>query len=99
MSADTIGRLNHVAIAVHDLEAAIEYYRTTFGVEPVHRKAPLPIAAYRAYNKASEIAHGDLGAGDYRAAGIFDNAFHRGSHRGESQEKQKNDKSENSVHD
>jgi methylmalonyl-CoA epimerase len=30
--------IDHVAIAVHDLEAAIEYYRTTFGVEPVHRE-------------------------------------------------------------
>ncbi len=30
--------IDHVAIAVRDLEAAIEYYRTTFGVEPVHRE-------------------------------------------------------------
>ena len=30
--------IDHVAIAVHDLEAAIEYYRATFGVEPVHRE-------------------------------------------------------------
>ena len=30
--------IDHVAIAVHDLEAAIEYYRQTFGVEPVHRE-------------------------------------------------------------
>jgi methylmalonyl-CoA epimerase len=27
-----------VAIAVRDLEAAVEYYRATFGVEPVHRE-------------------------------------------------------------
>src|ERR671916_1455626 len=30
--------IDHVAIAVHDLEAAIEYYRASFGVEPVHRE-------------------------------------------------------------
>ena len=30
--------IDHVAIAVHDLEAAIDYYRTTYGVEPVHRE-------------------------------------------------------------
>ncbi|MGH8971793.1 MAG: methylmalonyl-CoA epimerase [Acidimicrobiia bacterium] len=30
--------IDHVAIAVRDLEAAVEYYRTTFGVEPVHRE-------------------------------------------------------------
>lgn len=30
--------IDHVAIAVRDLEAAVEYYRATFGVEPVHRE-------------------------------------------------------------
>ena len=30
--------IDHVAIAVQDLEAAIEYYRSTFGAEPVHRE-------------------------------------------------------------
>src|SRR5947208_14270760 len=30
--------IDHVAIAVHDLEAAIEYYRATYGVEPIHRE-------------------------------------------------------------
>ncbi len=30
--------IDHVAIAVRDLEAAVEYYRDTFGVEPVHRE-------------------------------------------------------------
>ena len=30
--------IDHVAIAVRDLEAAVDYYRTTFGVEPVHRE-------------------------------------------------------------
>jgi len=30
--------IDHVAIAVHDLEAAIDYYRATYGVEPVHRE-------------------------------------------------------------
>ncbi len=33
-----LAEIDHVAIAVHDLEAAIAYYRTTFGVEPVHRE-------------------------------------------------------------
>jgi len=33
-----VTEIDHVAIAVHDLEAAIDYYRTTFGVEPVHRE-------------------------------------------------------------
>lgn len=30
--------IDHVAIAVADLEAAIDYYRRTYGVEPVHRE-------------------------------------------------------------
>ena len=30
--------IDHVAIAVRDLEAAIEYYRTTFGAEVAHRE-------------------------------------------------------------
>ncbi len=30
--------IDHVAIAVHDLEAAIEYYRDTFGCEVEHRE-------------------------------------------------------------
>jgi methylmalonyl-CoA/ethylmalonyl-CoA epimerase len=30
--------IDHVAIAVRDLEAAIDYYRTTFGCEVAHRE-------------------------------------------------------------
>ena len=30
--------IDHVAIAVHDLEAAIAYYRDTFGCEVAHRE-------------------------------------------------------------
>lgn len=30
--------IDHVGIAVHDLEAAVERYRTAFGVEPTHRE-------------------------------------------------------------
>ena len=30
--------IDHVGIAVDDLEAAVQTYRTTFGVEPVHRE-------------------------------------------------------------
>jgi len=30
--------IDHVAIAVNDLEAAIDYYRDTFGCEVVHRE-------------------------------------------------------------
>ena len=30
--------IDHVAIAVHDLEAAIAYYRDTFGAEVTHRE-------------------------------------------------------------
>lgn len=30
--------IDHVAIAVRDLEAAVEYYRTTFGAEVAHRE-------------------------------------------------------------
>ena len=30
--------IDHVAIAVHDLEAAIAYYRDTFGAEVAHRE-------------------------------------------------------------
>ena len=31
-------QIDHVGIAVPDLEAAVERYRETFGVEPVHRE-------------------------------------------------------------
>jgi methylmalonyl-CoA epimerase len=30
--------IDHVAIAVHDLDAAIEYYRSTFGTDDIHRE-------------------------------------------------------------
>ena len=30
--------IDHVAIAVHDLEAAVEYYRATYGVDVEHRE-------------------------------------------------------------
>ena len=30
--------IDHVGIAVRDLEAAVEHYRRTFGIEPVHRE-------------------------------------------------------------
>lgn len=30
--------IDHVGIAVSDLEAAVEHYRSAFGVEPVHRE-------------------------------------------------------------
>jgi len=30
--------IDHVGIAVHDLDAAVEHYRRTLGVEPVHRE-------------------------------------------------------------
>lgn len=30
--------LDHVAIAVRDLEAAIDGYRTRYGIEPIHRE-------------------------------------------------------------
>ncbi len=38
MSEPVLTEIDHVAIAVHDIEAAVEYYRTTFDVEPVHRE-------------------------------------------------------------
>jgi methylmalonyl-CoA/ethylmalonyl-CoA epimerase len=30
--------IDHVAIAVRDLDAAVDYYHRTYGVEPVHRE-------------------------------------------------------------
>ena len=41
MSEDTIGRLNHVAIAVHDLDKATALYRDTLGAK-VSSPVPLP---------------------------------------------------------
>jgi methylmalonyl-CoA/ethylmalonyl-CoA epimerase len=38
MSEAVLTEIDHVAIAVHDLDAAVDYYRTTFGVEPAHRE-------------------------------------------------------------
>lgn len=31
-------QIDHIGIAVDDLDAAIEHYRRTFGVQPVHRE-------------------------------------------------------------
>lgn len=36
MSADLFSQIDHVGIAVTDLDAAIEFYRTAFGMELVH---------------------------------------------------------------
>ena len=33
-----IGDIDHVGIAVDDLEAAVEHYRRVFGLEPTHRE-------------------------------------------------------------
>ena len=30
--------VDHIGIAVHDLEAAVERYRSAFGIEPAHRE-------------------------------------------------------------
>lgn len=38
MSAAVLTEIDHVAIAVKDLDAAIEYYRDTFGCEVTHRE-------------------------------------------------------------
>jgi methylmalonyl-CoA epimerase len=38
MSASVLTEIDHVAIAVNDLEAAIAYYRDTFGCEVDHRE-------------------------------------------------------------
>ena len=39
--------IDHVAIAVRDLEAAVEYYRATFGCEVEHREASSATASRR----------------------------------------------------
>ena len=33
-----IGDIDHVGIAVEDLDAAVEHYRSAFGIEPTHRE-------------------------------------------------------------
>jgi methylmalonyl-CoA/ethylmalonyl-CoA epimerase len=38
MTEPVLTEIDHVAIAVQDLEAAVDYYRSTFGIEPVHRE-------------------------------------------------------------
>jgi methylmalonyl-CoA epimerase len=38
MSEPVLTEIDHVAIAVRDLDDAVEYYRTTYGVDPVHRE-------------------------------------------------------------
>jgi methylmalonyl-CoA/ethylmalonyl-CoA epimerase len=38
MADPVLTEIDHVAIAVRDLGDAVEYYRATFGVEPVHRE-------------------------------------------------------------
>ncbi len=37
-SAPLLGAIDHVGIAVHDLEGAVEEYRAAFGAEPAHRE-------------------------------------------------------------
>ena len=37
-SAGMLTEIDHVAIAVNDLEAALDYYRTTFGATLAHRE-------------------------------------------------------------
>jgi methylmalonyl-CoA/ethylmalonyl-CoA epimerase len=37
-SVSELTEIDHIAIAVHDLEAAIAYYRDTFGAEVAHRE-------------------------------------------------------------
>ena len=38
MSESVLIEIDHVAIAVRDLDAAVDYYRRTYGVEPAHRE-------------------------------------------------------------
>jgi len=38
MSKPVLTEIDHVAIAVRDLDGAVEYYRSTYGVDPVHRE-------------------------------------------------------------
>ena len=38
MTRPLLTEIDHVAIAVRDLESAIEYYRTAFGAEVAHRE-------------------------------------------------------------
>ena len=38
MADPVLTEIDHVALAVRDLDDAVEYYRATFGVEPVHRE-------------------------------------------------------------
>mgnify|MGYP003429223270 CR=1 FL=1 len=38
MPEPVLTEIDHVAIAVRDLEGAVEYYRATYGVDPVHRE-------------------------------------------------------------
>jgi methylmalonyl-CoA/ethylmalonyl-CoA epimerase len=38
MTESRLTEIDHIAIAVRDLDAAVDYYRATYGVEPVHRE-------------------------------------------------------------
>jgi len=38
MADPVLTEIDHVAIAVRDLDGAVDYYRSTYGVEPVHRE-------------------------------------------------------------
>jgi methylmalonyl-CoA/ethylmalonyl-CoA epimerase len=38
MSDPVVTEIDHVAIVVRDLDGAVEYYRRTYGVQPVHRE-------------------------------------------------------------
>src|SRR5258707_4425943 len=52
-SEDTIGRLNHVAIAVHDLDKATALYRDTLGAKV---SAPVPLPGHRTTVVVVELA-------------------------------------------
>jgi methylmalonyl-CoA epimerase len=46
--------IDHVAIAVNDLEAAIEYYREAFGAEVAHREVVESEGVYEALIKVAD---------------------------------------------
>ena len=47
MTAPLLTEIDHVAIAVHDLDAAIAYYADTFGATVTHRERVDPTASRR----------------------------------------------------
>ena len=68
MTGPMLTEIDHVAIAVRDLEAAIDYYRTTFGGYSYYHAEP------PGYSKFSDTSRGGWFSGSKSSTGGYHGA-------------------------